>query len=61
MQTDIQTLAHGRNGEAVIISFEKAMELRKAGRAFVHKPESLNKWVKPSRVQSGDDFGPEAA
>lgn len=57
-QTDIQTLAYGRNGEAVIISFEKALELRKAGRAFVHKPESLKHLQKPLR---GDDFGPEAA
>jgi len=58
-QTDIQTIAHGRDGRPVIISFDEAMRLRKEGRAFVHKPASLQKMQKP--IDNDDDFGPEAA
>lgn len=57
-QPDLLTLAHGRDGRPVVISFEAAAKLREQGRAFVHKPASLQKLQKP--VQ-GDDFGPEAA
>lgn len=55
-QTDIETLARGADGRPVVISFEEAMRLRKEGRAFVHKPESL-KFLQ----QADDDNGPEAA
>ncbi len=57
-QPDLLTLAYGQDGRPVVISFEAAMKLREQGRAFVHKPASLQKIQKP--VQ-GDDFGPEAA
>lgn len=55
---NLLTLAHGQDGLPVVISFEAAMKLREQGRAFVHKPASLQKLQKP--VQ-GDDFPPEAA
>lgn len=58
-QPDLLTLAHSRDGRPLVISFETAMELRKQGRAFVHKPSSLQKMQKP--VDNDDDFGPEAA
>lgn len=57
-QPDLLTLAHGQDGRPVVISFESAMKLREQGRAFVHKPASLQKVQKP--VQ-GDDLPPEAA
>lgn len=63
---NLLTLANGKDGRPVVISFEVAMKLREQGRAFVHKPASLQKTHTPAELMSlqgfgDDDNGPEAA